>query len=236
MKRKICMTFRYLSVLLAANLATPQPGQLGTVLIGALVGAGCLATAAADEIRDISPSPRSEPAAPATPPAGLRFPASPTDAEISAARIFDEPLVPTDGEPQPAQNQALAAALLAYANRATADDCSSLADFANNYPQSRWTPSLLLHLGTEYYNYGYFSKALDAWQRAWAQFKTSNYAGTKAQADRALGELARMYARIGRAAQLSDLLDSVQGRDLAGPGGVIGSPDPASALAHAEPA
>jgi len=113
---------------------------------------------------------------------------------------------------------ALAEALLAYAHRTTTDDCSSLAEFAANHPQSRWTASLLLHLGVEYYNYGYFSKALDAWERSWAQFQESAYPLAKPQADRALGELARMYARIGRTGQLSDLLETVKNRDVGGPG------------------
>jgi len=148
----------------------------------------------------------------------LIFSAQPADAELSAARVFDEPLIPLSAEPSAKEDKALAKALAAYAARSTADDCSSLADFASNFPQSRWTASLLLHLGTEYYNYGYFSKALDAWRGAWDQFRTSDYAPAKPQADRALGELARMYGQIGRAGELSALLSSTQGRDLAGPG------------------
>jgi RHS repeat-associated protein len=144
--------------------------------------------------------------------------APPTDADVSAARVFDEPLVPTSAEPSPQENAALMTALTAYGQRTTADDCSSLADFASNFPQSRWTASLLLHLGVEYYNYGYFSKALDAWQRAWTLYQINDYPPAKAQADRALGELSRMYASIGRASQLSTLLDSTKDRDVGGPG------------------
>ncbi len=142
----------------------------------------------------------------------------PTDADIAVARIFDEPLVPVSRTPVSEENQALARALDSYAQRSTYDDCSSLAGFADQFPQSRWTASLLLHLGVEYYNYGYFSKALDAWQRAWTEFQASDYAPAKPQADRALGELARMYSRIGRANELSALLDSARERDLGGPG------------------
>jgi len=145
-------------------------------------------------------------------------PASLPDAAVSSVRVFDEPLVPLNTKANPQEDQALSEALTAYSQRATADDCSSLAQFADNFPQSRWTPSLLLHLGVEYYNYGYFSRALDAWQRSWAQFKTSNEVSVKAQADRALGELSRMRARIGRVGELSDLLDSAKDRDLSGPG------------------
>jgi len=107
--------------------------------------------------------------------------------------------------------------LAAYSQRTTADDCSSLAHFAENFPQSRWTASLLLHLGVEYYNYGYFSKALDAWQRAWTLYRANDYPPARPQADRTLGELMRMYARIGRVSELSGLLDSTKERDVGGP-------------------
>jgi tetratricopeptide (TPR) repeat protein len=150
----------------------------------------------------------------------LIFSAQPADAEIASARVFDEPLVPLAATGVAEENQALAQALTGYSQRSTYDDCSSLAQFADQFPQSRWTASLLLHLGVEYYNYGYFSKALAAWERAWAQFQTNDYAPAKPQADRALGELARMYSRIGRVKELSALVEgeSTRGRDLAGPG------------------
>jgi RHS repeat-associated protein len=217
MKLKIRLAFKSLSILLASHLAPLELGQLTAGVAPALVGLGGLAIAGANESRGASPPATPEPVEPANPPAALHFSAEPTDAEIFNARVFDEPLVPSDGRPRADENRALAGALTGYAQRSTYDDCSSLAHFADQFPQSRWTASLLLHLGVEYYNYGYFSKALDAWQRAWAQFQASDYPPAKPQADRALGELARMYARIGRAAELSALLDSTKGRDLGGP-------------------
>jgi RHS repeat-associated protein len=148
----------------------------------------------------------------------LNFSAQPTDAELFAARVLDEPLVPLDGEVRMNENQALAAALMAYANRTIPDDCSSLSAFAEAYPDSRWTGPLLLHLGAEYYNYGYYSKALDAWERAWALCRDVRSGPAKPEADRALGELARMYSKLGRMTELSQLLNSTTNRDLAGPG------------------
>jgi RHS repeat-associated protein len=215
---KTSSTLRFLSLLLAYNMATPEVGQLPTGLASTLICLCSLTMAEASQLSGVSLRAKGAPAEPPNPPGGLKFSAEPTDAEISGARVFDEPLVPADGQPKADENRTLAGALAAYAHRTIADDCSSLADFADNSPQSRWTASLLLHLGTEYYNYGYFSKALDAWQRAWAQYQTNDYPPAKPQADRALGELARMYSRIGRVSELSALLDSAQGRDLAGPG------------------
>jgi len=148
----------------------------------------------------------------------LSFSPQPTDAEIFAARVLDEPLVPLDGEARMNENQALAAALTAYANRAISDDCSSLSAFADAFPNSRWTGPLLAHLGTEYYNYGYYSKAMDAWERAWTLCQDVQSGPAKPEADRVLGELARMYSRIGRMSELRNLLHSVEGRNLTGPG------------------
>jgi hypothetical protein len=64
-------------------------------------------------------------------------------------------------------------------------------------PQSPWTAALLTGLGLEYYNTAYYSRALDAWALAWALAKDATDAHGKAIGDRAAGELAYMYARLG---------------------------------------
>ena len=150
--------------------------------------------------------------------ATLHFSPSPTELEIFNARIFDEPLIPIGGTPSDMETKALADALANYSNRNNLDDFSSLTAFLANYPDSKWSGSLLLHLGTEYYNFGYYSKALDAWAQAWQQFKDVNDPKAKAQADRALGELARMYSKLGRMHELKELLESTKDRPLSGPG------------------
>ena len=218
MKRKISLSFRCLCLLLAGQFAMPQPSQFPALVCGALVSLGSAAVVSAREKEETFPAPRSTAATPASVPNATPFSASPIDAEIVAARVFDEPLVPLNGQASAAENETLGNALAAYAHRTTADDCTSLEDFADTFPQSRWTASLLLHLGTEYYNYGYFSKALNAWERSWLVFQTNDYPPAKPQADRALGELSRMYARIGRTGQLSSLLASTKNRDVGGPG------------------
>src|ERR1017187_3376038 len=148
----------------------------------------------------------------------LHFSDQPTSAEISSARIFDEPLTPMGGEPVLEENRALAEALTAYASRSNFDDFASLTGFLDRFPDSKWSGSLLLHLGTEYYNSGYYSRALSAWEQAWHQCKNINAGPGKAQADRALGELARMYSKLGRMTELNELLESSKDRALGGPG------------------
>jgi tetratricopeptide (TPR) repeat protein len=153
-----------------------------------------------------------------SPPSILHFSARPTASEISSARIFDEPLIPIGGEPSANENRALADAMLAYATRTNFDDQSGFEIFLGNFPHSAWTGSLLLHIGVEYYNYGYYSKALDSWEKAWQILKESDDPRGKPQADRAAGELARMYSKLGRMDQLSQLLNSIEDRSLIGPG------------------
>ena len=154
----------------------------------------------------------------AGPQGGLHFSAQPDEAEIFKARVFDEPLIPIGGQPQAADTKALANALSVYANRTNTDDFSSLTGFLASFPTSPWSPSLTLHLGTEYYNTGHYSKALGSWEQAWEACKNITDGPGKAQADRALGELARMYSKLGRMGELSNLLASVTNRSLTGPG------------------
>ena len=146
-----------------------------------------------------------------------RFSAQPSSAEISNARIFDEPLIPMGGEPSIEENLALADALTTYANRTNFDDFTSITGFLDRFPDSKWSGSLLLHLGTEYYNSGYYSRAMTTWEAAWQRCKNINAGPGKAQADRALGELARMYSKLGRLSELTTLLQSTKDRDLEGP-------------------
>ena len=126
-------------------------------------------------------------------------------------------MIPAGGEPTPSETRELANALSSYADRTNLDDFSALTDFASAYAQSRWTPSLLLHLGTEYYNLGYYSKALDAWEQSWQEFKRIDDPKVKSQADRALGELVKMESKLGRMDELQELLESAKGRSLTGP-------------------
>lgn len=103
-----------------------------------------------------------------TPPkTGPEFSAHPTAKEISEAWIFEERLVPI-GETSADENAALATALLAYAKRSGPDDFASLTGFLEQHPQSPWHASLLTCLGLEYDKTAHYSRALEAWQKAWS--------------------------------------------------------------------
>ena len=146
----------------------------------------------------------------------LNLSPNPTVTEISRARVFSEPLVPIGSSPTPDQNTALATALVGYSNRSGPDDFSSLTDYLERYPDSPWNASLLTNLGTEYYNTGHFSKTFSGWNQAWQLAKAATDPNGKAVADRAVSELAQMYARLGRMSDLEALLEAIEGRVFMG--------------------
>jgi len=152
------------------------------------------------------------------PSAALSIPDQPTEEDIKHVRLFAEPLQAANGNPSLDENRQLGAVLARYSQRAVPDDFSDLEQFVGTHPDSPWTPSLLFNLGLEYSRTGWYSKALGALERAWPLLKPSEEPAVKALADRAVGELALMYARVGRMTELSDLLDSIKGRVLVGPG------------------
>src|SRR3954468_131786 len=147
----------------------------------------------------------------------LQFTANATTQEIFRMRVFEEPLVPIGGEPTAAENAELADALLGYEKRSGPDDFSSVTSFLEKHPKSPWRVALLTDLGLEYYNTAHYSLAIDAWENAWPLAKDARETKGKAIADRAAGELAFMYARLGRMTKLEALLKSVEGRIFLGP-------------------
>jgi hypothetical protein len=141
---------------------------------------------------------------------------NPSTEDFLRARVFEEPLVPIGGSPTVEENRQLAAALNSYARRKSADDFSSLTRFLERHPNSPWNAALLLDLGIDYYNTAHYSQVLEVWSRAWALSKNAAEARAKAIGDRAAGELAYMYSRLGRMTELQALLKSVENRVFTG--------------------
>jgi RHS repeat-associated protein len=175
------------------------------------------------------PADPSSPPSPAPPPMVLTNPApgavpqfpsfspQPTVQEIERARIFDEPLVPFGGSPSQNENAMVAQALLAFAGRTNTDDFSALTAYLRNAPSYHWYVPILYCLGQEYYNTGFYSQAIDAWEEAWAFLQDeSNNGPAENLADRTIGELAKMYARIGNADALDEIFLEIGDRDLSG--------------------
>src|SRR5689334_17638794 len=75
------------------------------------------------------------------PPTVATLPETPTDAELSAAHIFAEPLIPMPRGTTPAENRSFAQALRLYAAGRRSEMVAPLLQFLSRYPQSAWRPS-----------------------------------------------------------------------------------------------
>jgi len=129
-----------------------------------------------------------------------------TDRSRSAFGRFGEPLVAVGPARTRADDEAIAAALLEYP-----DDVLSLDRFMEDHRDSPWRAALLASLAVEHFNAGRYSKALESWASCWQLAEAATGSLGKALADRAVGELAYMYARLGRMIELEALLRSVEG-------------------------
>lgn len=145
-----------------------------------------------------------------------QFSKEPTAGEFFRYRHFEEPLVPLDGVPSEEENAALAAALNDYAKRKAVDDFSSLDHFLAGHPRSPWRAALLMNLGLEAYRTGRYSRTISSWSEAWHLSKHATDAPARALADRAVGELASMHARLGHMKELDALLETVKDRVFTG--------------------
>lgn len=143
--------------------------------------------------------------------AALAVPIAPSSATASQnlaammrAAHFEEPLIAT-GAINPAEDAALEQALIAYNRRANAEDQSSLVAFLASNPHSPWASALWTNIGLSDLHNGFFSRAIHAWQTAWAQGRTATDPRARALVDRAVGELAQLYANLGKNEELTAL-------------------------------
>ena len=95
-------------------------------------------------------------------------------------------------------------------------ELSSLRGFLARNPNSGWAPALLTNLGYSYLHDGYFSKAIDAWQKAWRQGNGATTPEARALVDRAVGELAMLYASLGKMTELAALFSEIGNRPIVG--------------------
>jgi RHS repeat-associated protein len=143
------------------------------------------------------------------------FAAAATEAEITRARVFEEPLLPV-GPTGARENAVLARALLAYLDGGGSDALAPVQEFLLRFPDSPWKPALLTNLGIVYRRTGHFSRALSAWEQAWTATKAHEDPRAKPIGDRAIGELMRLNAQLGRYQMLEQLSGDIEGRDIRG--------------------
>lgn len=144
------------------------------------------------------------------------LPAHPTDLDLRAARVFEEPLIPMSSAPIAGENDALAAAIQQFKSGKNAENVAPLMTFLKNYPKSRWTPSLQLNLGLLRFQSGYMSEALQLFKTAWATSKNETGQYQKAIADRCVAEILVLDSKVGRMAEIDQILKETKDRAFQG--------------------
>jgi RHS repeat-associated protein len=134
---------------------------------------------------------------------------------LLAAR-FEEPLIAT-APTTAAEDAALLQAIRTYEGQSAKDNFQPFDAFLATNPDSGWRVALLTNLGLSYYRYGFFSRAITAWEHAWQEGRAVTEEHGKALVDRAVGELLRMHARLGHSDELAALFADLGDRDLTGP-------------------
>ena len=134
-----------------------------------------------------------------------------------------EPLVAT-GPVTEQENRALDLAVAAFhdapektGSQGDFEDFSkSLLAFVEAHPDSNWNAALYLNLGLGFYEAGYYSRTFAYFEKSWQLGRNATSVEAKRMADRAMGELAEMQARLGRAKELQSLFDDVGDRPISG--------------------
>jgi RHS repeat-associated protein len=146
----------------------------------------------------------------------LVLPNRPSKADIFAARVFSEPLVPVGGEPSDDENGALGRALRTFYARSDRSAPGTLTSFLTSYPTSVWRPSLLANLGTLYRQSGAFSRAMDAFDESWRLTRDSSEPSGQAVADLAISSWLEIAAAFGQPETVQTRLEEVGTRNVRG--------------------
>src|ERR1041385_3483753 len=147
---------------------------------------------------------------------GSVFSDSPSDRQITDSGLFVEALVPAGGRASEKDNRAIVAILKGWRDRRDREDFALLDAFTALHPKSPWTVALLINEGIECRRLGYFSKALEAWGKAWELGRDEKSFKGRALVDRAAGELAELNARLGRYEWLERFFKEIEGRNIGG--------------------
>jgi hypothetical protein len=140
-------------------------------------------------------------------------------------RLFEEPLLPTTGDLDANENPDLATALKATMEDFSGDEkLEALGNFVAKHPQSRWVLAVSLNRGLVLAKRGFLGEAMRAFGTAWEAGKTQTAGSSqerevKALADRALGELALLEARVGDKEKAGNDIKELKDRNPTGAAG-----------------
>jgi RHS repeat-associated protein len=134
---------------------------------------------------------------------------------VDSHQPFPEPLIPLT-ESGEAENSDLQAAITAWERSGRPDSFGPLENFLAEHPQSPWSFSLTANMGILAARQAQFAKALHWLETAYELGKTQEESSLRRLADRALGELLRLYARFGDAEALERWLHEADERPMRG--------------------
>jgi hypothetical protein len=134
---------------------------------------------------------------------------------VDSHHPFPEPLLPVT-EPGDAETSDLQAAITAWERSGRPDSFDPLEYFLAEHPQSPWSFSLTANMGILAARQAQFAKALHWLETAYELGKTQEESSLRRLADRALGELLRLYARFGDAEALERWLHEAEERPMRG--------------------
>ena len=148
-------------------------------------------------------------------------------AEVPAMRFvpgMEEPLVAT-GPVTEQENKDLDAAISAFRDApAKAGPSGDFDDYAQPllafiaaHPDSNWDTALYTDIGFGYYRAGYYSRVFIYLGKAWQLGRRATSPQARLMVDRAVGELARMHARVGHDKELEALFQDIGKRPIGGP-------------------
>ena len=146
---------------------------------------------------------------------------------LEASTVFEEPFQCL-GERSPTHDEETAILrdiLTEYGDQDDAESLDEFLHFTALYPDSAWRTAVLTNIGLAYRRSGYTSRALSLFQQAWetawdiALYEDDGWPDQAAATlgSRAVGELAELYARLGRVDALEALLLEVDRDHLSGP-------------------
>lgn len=144
------------------------------------------------------------------------FSTSPSDLELSTARVFEDQLVPMSGAAVIGENEAIAAAIQTFRTRKDAENLEPFTSFLSKYSSSRWAPSLQVNLGLLKLRSGYLSEAAILWKSAWEKSKNETSLLQKSVADRAISEWVLLKARLGEMQEVEGIFAEISGRAFSG--------------------
>jgi RHS repeat-associated protein len=144
------------------------------------------------------------------------FPEAPSDADITAARVFGEPFVPLGGQTSGDENAAFADAILTYLQNGNNEDTSAFGTFLTAYPNTAWKASLFANLGAHYQRTGYYTQAGETLQDAWNLAREPSSPAGLAVALTVLSELLDLKMKFGDVEELKTILSQSEGLELHG--------------------